>query len=260
MTVLGGLATSVALAQGVPEGSFAVVNGEPVSNDLLEVNVQANAERGQPDTLEVRALLAQELIGQAVLAQQAKALRLDQDPQALARLEQIQQSFLANLLLEHFVRNNPVTEQQIRQQYDLFLKEMTGLDQYKISIITVPDQSRAREIIAQLQGSEDKGLFAAIAKAESVDPSREAGGELDWLLPQQMVPVVGNVVANLVAGRLSAVPIQTRSGWNVVRLDDRRAYVPPTMSQIEPQLRRAAAQQSQADYVRSLREKAVIVQ
>lgn len=258
--VLGSLVTSMALAQGVPEGSFALVNGQPLSEALLEINVQANVQRGQTDSPQTRALLAQELIGQAVLAQQARALKLDEDPRVQAQLTQIQQSFLANLLLENFSRNNPVTEKQIEQQYDVFLKEMAGLEQYKVSIITVADSGRAKAILVELQSSKDKNLFAAIAKAESVDPSRETGGELEWLLIRQMVPSVGNVIANLETGKLSAVPIQTRSGWNVVRLDDRRVYTPPTLSQIEPQLRNAAAQNAQADYIRSLRDKASIIQ
>ena len=83
---------------------------------------------------------------------------------------------------------------------------------------------------------------------------------MDWLLANQMLPAIGNVVVNLPAGRLSAVPIQTRGGWNVVRVDEIRDYTPPAMADIEPQLRQAASQQALADYVQGLQEKATIVQ
>jgi peptidyl-prolyl cis-trans isomerase C len=247
-------------AQEVPKGSFAVVNGQALSDALLEVNVQANVQRGQPDTPELRARLAQELVGQEVLAQQAKKLKLDQTAQAQAVWAQMQQNFLTGLLLENFAQTNPVTEAQIKAEYDAFVKQMQGAKQYKLSIITVADRSRAKALIAQLQTSKDKGLFAQLASKESIDESNAKGGALDWLLPQQMLPAIGNVVVNLPAGRLSAVPIQTGGGWNVVRVDEIRDYTSPAMTEVAPQLRQAASQKALAQYVQGLRQRAKILQ
>ena len=254
------LSAGVASAQEVPDGSFALVNGQPLSDTLLEVNVQGNVERGQADTPQLRQRLAAELIGQEVLAQQATKLKLEQTPEAQATFVQMQQNFLAGLLLEHFVQTNPRTEAQIKAQYERFLQEIEGAKQYKLSVITVPDRALAQDLISQLQGSDKPELFAELAKAESIDNSAQNGGALDWLLANQMLPAIGNVVVNLPAGRLSAVPIQTRGGWNVVRVDEIRDYTPPAMADIEPQLRQAASQQALADYVQGLQEKATIVQ
>jgi peptidyl-prolyl cis-trans isomerase C len=256
------LATAVTAVSGqeVPKGSFAVVNDQPLSEALLEVNVQANVQRGQPDTPQLRARLAQELVGQEVLAQEAQKLKLDQTAQAQAVWAQMQQNFLTGLLLENFAQTNPVTEAQIKAEYDAFVKQMQGAKQYKLSIITVADQSRAKSLIAELQASKDKGLFARLASKESIDESNAKGGALDWLLPEQMLPAVGNVVVNLSKGQLSAVPIQTPAGWNVVRVDEIRGYTPPAMTEVEPQLRQAAAQKALAQYVQGLRQKAKILQ
>ena len=160
------LAMGVAGAQEVPVGSFALVNGQPLSDTLLEVNVQGNVERGQADTPRLRQRLAAELIGQEVLAQQATKLKLEQTPEAQATFVQMQQNFLAGLLLEHFVQTNPPTEAQIKVQYDRLLQEVEGAKQYKLSVITVSDRALAQDLISQLQGSDKPELFAELAKAE----------------------------------------------------------------------------------------------
>lgn len=255
------IVSSAALAQSLPAGTFATVNGQPLSDALLGVNVQANVARGQADTPQLRQALQNEIIGREVLAQEAQKLKLEQTAQAQAQWQQMEQNFLANLLLNHFAANNPVTEDQIKAEYQKFLNEVKGEKQYKLSLIAVPTQARAREIIADLQKSKNPGqLFTDIAGSESTDPSKDTQGALDWLLPQQMVPAVGNVVVNLGKGQITAAPLQTRQGWNVVRVDDVRDYTPPAMKDIESQLRQAAAQQQLSNYVQSLQEKAKIVQ
>jgi peptidyl-prolyl cis-trans isomerase C len=249
-----------AQAQVLPKGVFATVNGEPLSENLLEVNLQANIARGVTNSPQLRASLKNELIGQEVLAQEARKLKLEEAPQAKAMWQQMQLNYLAALLLSNHAQTNPVSESQVKLEYEKFTKEMMGAKEYRISIITVPTQARANALITQLNQSQDKGLFAKLANVESTDASKGQGGQLDWLLPQQMLPAIANVVANLSKGRLSAVPIQTPSGWNVTRLDDVRNYTPPEMTDIEAQLRQAAAREALSNYVKGLRDKAKIVQ
>lgn len=255
------IVSAASLAQDLPAGTFATVNGQPLSDGLLDVNVQANVARGQANTPQLEQALKNEIIGREVLAQEAQKLKLEQTAQAQAQWQQMEQNFLANLLLNHYATNNPVTEDQIKAAYEEFLAEVQGEKQYKLSLIVVPTQARAREIVAELQKSKDTAkAFAEIAAEESTDPSKDTSGELDWLLPQQMVPAVGNVVVNLSKGQITAAPLQTRQGWNIVRVDDVRDYTPPTMEEAESQLRQAAAQKQLSDYVQSLQEKAKIVQ
>ena len=200
-----------------------------------------------------------EIIGREVLAQEAQKLKLEQTAQAQAQWQQMQQNFLANLLLNHYSANNPVTADQIQAEYDEFLRDVQGSKQYKLSLIVVPTQERARAIIAELQKSKNAGLFREIAAKESTDPSNAQSGELDWLLPQQMVPAVGNVVVNLNPGQITAAPIQTNLGWNIVRVDEVRDFTPPTLRELEAELRQAAAQKQLSNYIQSLQERAKIV-
>lgn len=252
------LCASVTQSQTLPEDSFAVVNGKPLSDALLNLNVQANISRGQTDSSQLRSKLQQELIRQEVLAQEAKRLKLDQTQFAKVSWEQIQQNYLTNLLLENFRQTYKTTPAQIQAEYDLFVKKMQDARQYRISIITVPTEVKAKDLISAIAKSKDPSLFAKLAREMSTDPSKEVGGQLDWLLPEQMVPSVSGVVPNLEKGKISIVPILTQSGWNVIRVDDIRSYKIPSVKEIEPQLQQAALQKSLAEYVESLQKKAII--
>jgi peptidyl-prolyl cis-trans isomerase C len=253
------LALAPVIAQTLPAGSFATVNGQPLTDALLEVNVRTNVLRGQPDTPQLRQAIVNELIGREILAQEALKLKLDQTPEAKVQWQQMQQNFLANLVLAHFANTNPVNQAQIKAEYDQFLKNVADAKQYKLSLIVVPTEARARAIITELNKSKDSGLFTKIAEQESTDPSQANRGELDWLLTEQLLPGVGNVVANLSKGRISAVPIQTPGGWNVIRVDDVRDFTPAPMQEIEAQLRQVAAQKQLSAYIETLQTQAKIV-
>jgi peptidyl-prolyl cis-trans isomerase C len=262
VAMIFGVASVSAFAQSaaLPPGVFATVNGQPLSDALLDVNVAANVTQGRADTPQLREVIKNELVGREVLAQEAQKLKLDQTGQAQAQMAQLQQNFLANLLLNHHNTTNPVTEAAIKAEYDAFLNNIKGAKQYQLSLIVVPTEARAKEIIIEIGKTKDKGLFAKLAADESIDASRADQGKLDWLLPEQMLPAVGNVVANLSEGRVSAVPIQTRAGWNVIRVDGIRAFTPPPMTDIESQLRQAVTQKQLSAYIQKLQSQAKIVQ
>lgn len=259
--VFGAVSVSAfAQTSALPTGVFATVNGEPLSDALLDVNVAANVTEGRADTPQLREVIKNELVGREVLAQEAQKLKLDQTGQAQAQMAQLQQNFLANLLLNHHNTTNPVSDAAIKGEYDAFLTNVQGAKQYQLSLIVVPTEARAKEIIAEVVKTKDKGLFAKLAADESIDASRADQGKLDWLLPEQMLPAVGNVVANLSEDRVSAVPIQTRAGWNVIRVDGVRDFTPPPMAEIESQLRQAATQKQLSAYIQKLQSDAKIVQ
>jgi len=262
LAMIFGAVSLSAFAQtaALPAGVFATVNGEPLSDALLDVNVVANVTQGRADTPQLREVIKNELVGREVLAQEAQKLKLDQTGQAQAQMAQLQQNFLANLLLNHYNTTNPVTDAAIKTEYDAFLTNVQGAKQYQLSLIVVPTEARAKEIIAEIGKTKDKGFFAKLATDESIDASRADQGKIDWLLPEQMLPAVGNVVANLSEGRVSAVPIQTRAGWNVIRVDGIRDFTPPPMAEIENQLRQAATQKQLSTYIQKLQSNAKIVQ
>jgi peptidyl-prolyl cis-trans isomerase C len=67
-----------------------------------------------------------------------------------------------------------------------------------------------------------------VAKKESIDSSKEQGGDLGWFSPSSMVKPFADAVAGLKKGETTPSPVQTQYGWHVIQLiDTRETPVPP---------------------------------
>jgi peptidyl-prolyl cis-trans isomerase C len=132
---------------------------------------------------------------------------------------------------------------------------MGPLQQYQLRLLVVPTEAQARDAIRQINQGQS---MEAWVKDASTDVSRNNGGLMDWLLPNQMLPGIANVVVNLSKGQVTAAPIQTPSGWNVLRVENIRPFVIPKFEETLEQLRASLVQQRRAAYLAQLRASANI--
>ena len=97
--------------------------------------------------------------------------------------------------------------------------------QYHARHILVTSQEAAQKVIDQLKKG---GKFEDLAKKESIDSSKEQGGDLGWFSPSSMVKPFADAVAGLKKGEYTPSPVQTQYGWHVIQLiDTRETPVPP---------------------------------
>ena len=245
---------SIASAQTMP-----TVNGKRLSADLLNQTVAANVAQGQPDTPELRQVILEEMINREILAQDAQRKKLDQTKEAALRLEQLRQSLLIDLALTDYFEKNPISESALEAEYQRQI-EMLGstgsLQQYRLRLAVFDTEIKARDAIRRVR---DGASLEEIAKKESIDQSKANGGLLEWLLPNQLLPGVSNVIVNLSKGGVTAAPIQTPSGWNVLRVEDTRPFKVPNYEESVEQLRASLIQQRRLAYINELRKSAKII-
>lgn len=244
---------SAAFAQAMP-----TVNGKRLSSELLNQSVSANVAQGQADTPELRNVILEELINREVLAQDAQRKKLDQSKEAQLRIEQARQSVLVDLALADYFSKNPIDDKALRAEYQRqieMLGTMGPLQQYQLRVGVFETEAQARDAIRRVR---DGKSLEEIIRKESTDISRNNGGLLEWFLPNQILPAISNVIVNLPKGGLTAAPIQTPGGWNVVRVEDTRPFTPPKYDEVAEQLRASLIQQRRATYISELRKAAKI--
>jgi peptidyl-prolyl cis-trans isomerase C len=97
--------------------------------------------------------------------------------------------------------------------------------QYHARHILLSSQDAAQKAIDQLK----KGAkFEDLAKKESIDSSKDQGGDLGWFSPANMVKPFADAVAGLKKGETTQTPVQSQYGWHVIQLiDTRETPVPP---------------------------------
>ena len=252
-----GLASPLASAHTKPASAVASVNGVAIPQALLDQNVRVNIAQGQRDTPELRQAIRDELVNREVLAQESARLGLDKTADAQAKWAQVRQTFMVEILLNDYARRNPITEDALKAEFDRQIVAMKDEQQYRVSLIVTATEPEAKAILARLKKGE---AFAKLASELSIDPSKKNAGEVGWVVAAQILPAISNVMVNLTKGSLSVAPIQTPAGWNIIKLEDKRAFVAPSYDLAKNDIRQMLLQKQRFDYVKTLRDKAKVVQ
>jgi hypothetical protein len=75
-------------------------------------------------------------------------------------------------------------------------------------------------------------------------------------LPRMTMAAVPSMVCHM----HSDAPIQTPAGWNLIKLEDKRPFVAPSYELAKNDIRQMLVQKQRFDYVKTLRDKAKVIQ
>ncbi|WP_341903895.1 peptidylprolyl isomerase [Polaromonas sp. YR568] len=242
-------------AQGAMAQNLAIVNGKAVPKARLDALSQQVARTGRPVTPEMEGQLREEVIAREVFMQEADKLGLAARDDVKVQMELARQSILIRELFADYQKKNPVTDADIKAEYDKFVAANGGKE-YKARHILVEKEDEAKAIIASLKKG---GKFDAIAKKQSKDPGSGAkGGDLDWANPASYVPEFSEAMSKLAKGQTTDTPVKTQFGFHVIRVDDIRDAQLPSFDEVKPQISQQMQQQKLATFQEDLRKKAKI--
>ena len=248
-------AAIVGIALPAAAQNVAIVNGKPVPTARLDMLASQLAKAGRPVSPEMQGQLKDEVIAREIFMQEAQKRGLDATDDYKAQMELARQTILIRELFADYQKNNPVTDAEIKAEYDKFVAANGGKE-YKARHILVESEDQAKKIIADLK----KGAkFEDIAKKQSKDPGSGAnGGDLDWAPAANYVPEFSQALLKLEKGQLADAPVQSQFGWHVIRVDDIRDAEIPKLEDLKPQIAQQLAQQKMQKYQQDLRDKAKV--
>ena len=242
-------------AQGAIAQNLAIVNGKAVPKTRLDSLAQQVAKSGKPVTPEMQAQLREEVIAREVFMQEAEKQGLSTSEDFKGQMELARQTIMIRALFADYQKKNPVTDADMKAEYDKFATANGGKE-YKAKHILVEKEADAKAIIASLK----KGAkFEDIAKKQSKDPGSGAnGGDLDWSNPSSYVPEFSEALLKLNKGQLAETPVKSQFGYHVIRVDDIRTAQLPDFQQLKPQIAQQMEQQKLVAFQQSLRDRAKI--
>ncbi|QJW85821.1 peptidylprolyl isomerase [Ramlibacter terrae] len=206
------------------------------------------AKSGRPVPAEMQAQLKDEVIAREVFMQEAQKRGLDASDDFKAQIELARQTILIRELFADYQKKNPVTDAEIKAEYDKFAAANGGKE-YKARHILVEKEDEAKAIIASLKKG---GKFDDIAKKQSKDPGSGAnGGDLDWASANSYVPEFSQAMVKLNKGQTTDVPVKSQFGWHIIRVDDVREAQLPKMEEVKPQIAQQLQQQKLASFRRT---------
>ena len=249
------LCSAFAAATPAIAQNLAIVNGKAVPKARAEALAQQFAKSGKPVTPEIEGQIKDEVIAREIFLQEAEKRGLNASDDYRTQVELARQTILIRELFADFQAKNPVTESDVKAEYDKFAAANGGKE-YKARHILVEKVEEAKAIIAQLKKG---GKFEDIAKKSSKDPGSGAnGGDLDWANANSYVKEFSEAMVKLEKGKTTDEPVKSQFGYHIIRLDDvRQAQLPP-MEQLKPQIQQQLQQQKLGAFQQDLRDKAKI--
>ena len=258
LKLISALATAAVLSTAVPFASaqnVAIVNGKAVPTSRVDTLAQQIARSGRPVTPEMQTQLRDEVIAREIFIQEAQKQGLDGSEDFKVQMELARQTLLIRELFGNYQKNNPVSDAEVKAEYDKFVANNSGKE-YHARHILVEKEDQAKAIIAQIK----KGAkFEDIAKKSSKDPGSAAkGGDLDWANPGNFVAEFSDALTKLAKGKMTETPVKTQFGYHIIRLDDVRDAQLPKFDDVKAQVAQQLQQQKLAKYQEELRAKAKI--
>lgn len=215
---------------------LVLVDGEPITLPMLEFMMAARGV-DEDDHEGMREIL-EELIRLQAVANAAKSEELDREPQVRARrmirdLEALQLRYFDQVYQDH-----PITDEDIEAVYQAQL-ERTGNLRYQIETILYPTQAEALERLVRIEEGEttfDELKASAEATGLTVD-------EPMWVDRSQVPEELAALLADISAGEVLGLPLETPQGWRVVRINESRQVDVPDIEEVREGIARHLVRQ-----------------
>ena len=207
-----------------------VVNGTEISDRAIKAEVQYHPASSFEEAHQAaaRALVIRELLLQAADQLGIADIEPVMDPQTGRR--ETREEALIRMVIEQEVKIPEPDEAACRRYYENNRRRFRTedlLEAAHILFLADPQDeqaaARAKEqaSAALARVLEDPASFGALAGELSACPSAAQGGNLGQITRGQTVPEFETFLFNLEPGQICPVPVKTRFGYHVLRLDRR---------------------------------------
>jgi parvulin-like peptidyl-prolyl isomerase len=193
-------------------------------------------------------LLPQYLVQLKILAAQARKEKLEDQPEVKESIEIARNSILADAAKRRLEQSIPVSEAQLKEEYEKQKASLTEVRIRRLLIRTseaavppaaapsrppLPEaeaRKKLEDLRKQILAGED---FAELARANSEDlATAGSGGDMGYVNRQTVVPPIANAAYALSPGQVSEI-FGTPYGLELIKLEDKR--VKP-LAEVRPQL------------------------
>lgn len=251
--VMGVSCLSVAMAQSV--SAPLTVNGQTVSAAKIDLLVNAATATGPKDSHALRAQAREALVQHEVLLQAAQKAPVSQQAAVQAQAQYNAETTLVRAYLQQWLQQNPIAPGAVQAEYDA-LKVSMGDQEVQIRHILVASADEAAKVLAQIAAG---GKFEDFVASHSQDSaSKQSGGLMPWVVQGALLPDIAQAVSKLNKGQMASAPVKGPAGYHLIRLEDTRPFTPPSLAQVENQIKRTLEAKAINVHIQKLREAASV--
>ena len=232
----------------------ARVNGVEIrfSDLLLAEEETAQALANVPEDVKFEYLLSL-LIDRVIVSSDARAKGLTDAPGVQRRMAYYENKALRDVYWTQLITSR-ISDEAAKEFYDAQVGAVEPQEEIKARHILVATEEEAQAVIDALDAGGD---FEELAKEHSTGPSGAEGGDLGYFTAGTMVAEFNDAAFALQAGEIS-VPVKTKFGWHVIKVEDRRVQEVPGFELVKDQVIEALAQQEGRTMMDEMRAAAAI--
>lgn len=193
----------------------------------------------------------------ALLAQEARARRMDKDKSVLEKIDEVVNTLLAQeYVMRNVVGKINITDKDVSEYYASHKSEFENPEMVRARHILIkvahdakPEQwqeaeKKALDAKKRLDGGED---FAATAKSVSEDPgSKDKGGDLGFFPRGQMVPEFEQAAFSLSSGAISE-PVKSKFGYHIIKVEEKREPKTKPIEEVSAGIKSSLAEKRQQE-------------
>lgn len=179
---------------------------------------------------------------------EAKKLKYQND----SNIKEAVENYRRNLMREKYLNDKVyanVTDKDALNEYNKLVDNLKNKEERKIKHILVENEDEIERVRRNVLRT---GNFEKIAKEKSIDTaSGENGGDIGYVLKEELVPEFGDMAFILKVGEISK-PVKTQYGWHIIKVEDIRPAEFLAFDEVKEGIKQRLQQQAIQDYLLSL--------
>lgn len=197
---------------------LAKVNGKEILLSDVYNLMSAMPDRDRFNNEEGVKALADELVNQELILEDAKKREIDKEKQFQDELELVKDNMLKNYAMQKILNQVQISDKELIDYYNENKESLFNSSTYTASHILVDSLDKAKEVLEEINNGLD---FGKAAKKYSLDPSKENGGSLGTFPKGVMVKEFQDGLDSIEVGQISK-PVKSQFGYHIIKLDDKK--------------------------------------
>ncbi|WP_297281158.1 peptidylprolyl isomerase [uncultured Anaerococcus sp.] len=197
---------------------MAEVNGKKIyQSDVYEL-MAGIEDRDRFNSAEGFNVLADELVNQELILEDAKEKKYDEDDQFVEELNRVRDNMLKNYAMHKIFEEVNISDDELKSYYEENKETLFSPVSYTASHILVQSEDDANKILEEINDGLD---FSKAADKYSIDPSGKNGGSLGTFPKGVMVKEFQEGLDSIEIGEISQ-PVKSQFGYHIIKLDDKK--------------------------------------
>ena len=197
---------------------LAKVNGKEILLSDVYNLMSAMPDRDRFNNEEGVKALADELVNQELILEDAKKREIDKEKQFQDELDLVKDNMLKNYAMQKILNQVQISDKELIDYYKENKDSLFNSSTYTASHILVDSLDKAKEVLEEINNGLD---FADAAKKYSIDPSKENGGSLGTFPKGVMVKEFQDGLDSIEVGQISK-PVKSQFGYHIIKLDGKK--------------------------------------